>query len=386
MANNIINSIKFNNIPFFDGTKGFAVIYLSGEFHLFFPYSTFTKGWIMHFRSTDGYEWEQMDEAVFVKKSVDSCSAYIQNGKIYLHYLTKNIFGKTDLHLAVSKDGENFQGYPNALLKNTALKDIKCFYSNGMRYLIGSETNGDIIPAYSSIDGAEWVKCDITCNADEQNMVTYLGAPSPFVAYDGSYVAYSMCGVHIAKSQFDLTENTLTLQSEVHGFSADTIRSTMVGEGKPMLFVAKGNALVSLEVYPTESGLGLRLYREMLKGARKLVDKGVEEGKTQPTEWMRESDILHLFSLPKEQGVSLGAGDVSVVIGESGELSITSEEDIYMDEANLDITLLDMGDMVVLELNDCVYPIFTLQSGSVKVGGAQDFSHECYRVRGNYEL
>ncbi|MBQ8178363.1 MAG: hypothetical protein IJ033_04135 [Clostridia bacterium] len=385
MKNEMINGVKFNDIPFFNGDKGFAVVYLSGEFHLFFPYSTLMKGWVMHYVSTDGFAWEQKEVAVFVKKPVDSVAAYVQNGKIYLYYLTYNIFGKTDLNLTVSKDGENFLPFPSALIKNTALRDIKCFYSGGTRYLVGSEIKGDLIPTYLSLDGVEWVKSGLAHLVSEQSEVTYLGAPSPFVAYDRSYVAYSMCGAHIAEADYDLSANTVKVGELVQSFEGGVVRSTMVGEGNPLLFVGVGSALVTAECYFSEKGIGFRLYREILKGARLLVDKGVEKGKTQPTEWLHESDIYHIFSLPFKSGVSLTVGDLVIKVGESGELTIGNEE-IYPECDTLELSLLDEGGLVVVEVCDKVYPVLTDALGTIKLSGTEDFSHECYRIRGNYEL
>ncbi len=380
-----MDSLKFNDLPYFDGNKGFAVVYLNGEFHLFFPYGTLTKSWVMHYASVDGFAWERKDVAVFVKKSVDSVTASVQNGKIYLYYLARNIWGRTDLNLTVSKDGESFLPYPTALLKGTALRDVKCFYSSGLRYIVGSEIKGDVLPTFVSQDGIEWQKSDVKCLSDERNTLTYLGAPSPFVAYDKSYVAYSMCGAHIAPADFNLQELTVTSGEPVHSFNAGVLRSTMLGEGKPLIFIGVGSSLVGAEIYPTDSGVGVRLYREMLRGAHKIADQGVEEGKLQPTEWMRESNIFHLFGLPRGSGVSLTVGDLVIRVGEYGEL-IIGENEIYPDGDDLEISLLDMGNMAVIETCDRLYPVLTADTGTVKLSGAKDFSHECYKIRGNYEL
>ena len=380
------NKILFNSIPAFSGEKGFSVVYLSGEFHLFFSVSSAFKSIVLHFVSEDCYEWTEKEVALMHKGYVDSVTACVKNGKIYLYYAVKNAFFKTNIRLAVSKDGENFEPYPNAILKNTAFSEIKTFYSSGKRWLIGSEQKG-VVPACFSEDGVEWVKRDLDVTAEDGEIVEYLGSPSPFTACGKTFVAYSMFGGHIVESSVDLAEGKIVLGEKVLETYSENFRSMMLGEGTPLVFFGCGESLIPVEVIDN-NGLGFRVYRELLKSARLRVDNGVEENTKMPTSIVRENGVLHLFELPVESGVALDFGGTTIEIDEYMSLVIDGAiEDCDLKEYDfgenglLEVAVLDMGNLIVVEAMNRVHTIASGSSdvASVKVG-EKDYLYTSYKL------
>ncbi len=379
MENLSINEVKFNDLPLFDGKKGFSVVYLEGEFHLFYAVNGFMKACVMHLASVDGYVWEERETAVATSKRINSVTAHALNGKIYLYYLTYNIFGLTDLYLTVSKDGENFQELPNALIKNTKLVDVKGFFSEGMRYLLGSEIKGGVLPLYSSIDGKEWSQSLLVNDVNSKEMVDYLGAPSPFVAYDKTLVAYSMLGAKVAECNFDIANRVVDLGKIVYETYAEVIRSVMVREATPVLFLGCGCAVVPVEVYFDENGIAFRLFREVLNGAKLRVDNGVEENAVMPTKLVRENGILHSFTIPNKAGVTLEFGLATLEIGENGAVILDGDVEIYLEGESITLNVLDEGNLIVVEVGNGAYPIPTGISEVININ-TTDYAYESYKL------
>lgn len=380
MENLALLNSKFNDLPLFDGAKGFSVIYLDGEFHLFYAVNSFMKGCVLHFISSDGYLWEQKENVISTYKFVDSVTAYTQKGKIYLYFLTRNILGRTNAFLTVSKDGETFSELPNAIIKNSKLKDIKIFYSNGVRYLLGSEQKAGKLPLYCSSDGVSWQKAVLENVTEEGVLAEYVGAPSPFVAYDKTLIAYSVCGAKVSECQFNLNDGTLVLGEKLLETYAEVIRSVMVREGTPLLFLGCGCSLIPVEVYFEGDKIAFRLYREVLKKAKLRVDNGVEENSAMPLKLVRESGILHQFDLPLRSGVTLEMGGATLEIGEKGELILDGDVEVYpTQEDKVQVNILDEGNLIVVEVCGGAYPIPTAVNEliSVSVG---DYDYVSYKL------
>lgn len=380
------NKILFNSIPAFSGEKGFSVVYLNGEFHLFFSLSSAFKSIVLHFVSEDCYEWQEKDVALVYKGYVDSVTACVKNGKIYLYYAVKNILLRTNIRLAVSKDGEFFEPYPNALLKNTLLSEIKTFYSSGKRWMIGSEQKG-IVPAYVSEDGTEWIKSDLTVLANDGEIMDYLGSPSPFTACGKTFVAYSMFGGHVVEADINLSEGKITLGKKVLETYSDNFRSVMLREGTPLIFIGYESTLTPIEVFENE-GVGFRLYRDMLKSAKLRVDNGVEENAKMPTAIVREKGVLHLFELPVESGVALDFGGTLIEIDENKTFVIDGaiedcdlKEYDFGEEGLLEVAILDMGNLIIVEAMNRVHAVITgaSQTASIKVG-EKDYLYTSYKL------
>ena len=380
-------SYLFNNVPCFRGDNPFSIVYLEGEFHLFFACSKAFKSFVMHFSSYDCFSWEERGVALEHRGYIDSVTAFTQNGKVYLYYGVKNVLTLTDVRLAVSKDGEFFEPFPNPVIKNTSLSDLKTFYSNGCRWLIGSEKKGEI-PTYFSQDNIVWSKSSIKSVIKEGEIVDYLGSPSPFVALDKTYIAYSMQGAHVANVEIDLEKGELVLGEKVQETFGETIRSIMIREATPLLFIGCGSALIPVETYATESGVGFRFYRDALKGAKLRVDNGVEENQKMPTFLVRESGILHLFELPIQNGVSLDFGHATIEIDEYKSIILDGAIENYgITEYNLDendvleVAVFDMGNLLVAEVLDKLYPIPTGMSNIIKVNvGENDYQYTSYKL------
>lgn len=374
-----INEVKFNDLPLFDGAKGFSVVYLEGEFHLFYAVNGFMKGCVMHLSSVDGYLWQRKEMAVTTTKRINSVTAHALNGKIYLYYLTYNIFGLTDLYLTVSKDGEVFLPLPNALVKNTKLLDLKGFFSEGMRYLMGSEIKGGIVPLYSSMDGKEWTPFHLFNKVEEGEVGEYLGAPSPFVAYDKTLIAYSMLGAKVAECEVDIQNGTISLHKVILETYAEVIRSVMVREATPILFLGCGCAVVPVEVYYDENGIAFRLFREVLNGAKLRVDNGVEENGTMPSKLVREQGILHSFTIKNKSGTVIEFGGATLEIGENGEFILDGDVELYLDGETLSLNVIDEGNLIVVEIGGGVYPIPAGISEVINVN-VTDYQYESYKL------
>lgn len=389
MANlsNSNNDILFNDLPFFKGDKAFSVIYLDGEFHLFFACSKAFKSVVLHYASYDCFSWEEREVALVHNGYVDSVTAFTQNGKIYLCYAVKNVFMLTDIRIATSKDGETFEPFPNAIIKNTSLRDIKSFYSESCRWLVGSENKGSF-PAYFSKDNFTWEKSALTNVVKEGEIADYLGSPSPFVACGKTYVAYSMQGANVKEVEIDLTKGELTLGKTILETYGESMRSLMVREATPLIFIGCGSSLVPVEVYGTEQDLGFRLYRDALKSAKLRVDNGLEENKKMPATLVRERGILHIFELPAESGVSLNFGATSIEIDEYKSIIIDGVIENYgivdyklEENATIEITVFDMGNLIVAEVMDKLYPIPSGMSDLIKVNvGEKDYQYTSYKL------
>lgn len=377
----LTDELQFNDIPLFEGNKGFSVIYLEGEFHLFFTYNSLLNGVVCHYTSTDGYVWEEKDLSLRLRKKLDSVTAYTQLGKVYLYYAVKNPIGLTDIYLAISKDGDSFLPLPNAIIKNTALKDIKIIYSDGLRYLIGSEAKGAVIPAYSSFDGMEWHKSAVQNSAESAEIIDYLGAPSPFVAYNRTYLAYSMCGAKVAEAEIDFkNDGSVSIGKTVLETYGEVIRSVMIREATPILFIGCGKGIVPVEVYPTESGVGFRLYRDMLKRAKLRVDNGVEENAEMPTKLVREKGVMHVLDIPFKAGTSIDVDGATFEIGENNVIIIDGVTEIYPEtDEKLNVSLLDMGNLVIFEACGGVYPVPTGESATINLNFT-DYSYTSYKL------
>lgn len=380
------NKILFNSIPAFSGDKGFSVVYLNGEFHLFFSVSGAFKSNVLHFVSEDCYEWTEKNVALTHKGCVDSVTACVKNGKIYLYYAVKNLIFKTNIRLAVSKDGENFDPYPSPLLSNTALSEIKTFYSAGNRWMIGSEQKG-IIPAYFSEDGIQWKKRDLLVAAKDGEIVEYVGSPSPFTACGKTFVAYSMFGGHVVEADVDLTEGKIVLGEQALETYSENFRSIMLREGTPLVFIGCGKSLIPIEVLEND-GVGFRTYRDLLKSAKLRVDNGVEENAKMPTSIVREDGVLHLFELPVESGVSLDFGGTTIEIDEYKSLVIDGaiedcdlREYDFGEDTLLEVAVLDMGNLIVVEAMGRVHTIASGASNtaSIKVG-EKDYFYTSYKL------
>ena len=357
----LANEIKFNDIPFFNGDKGFSVVYLEGELHLFFVSNSFLCGRVCHFVSRDGYAWEQRAEALNLRRRLDSVAAYAQGGKIYLYCATKNPLCGTDIYLAISKDTESFLLLPRAILKHTALRDIKIVYSEGERRLIGSEAKEGRIPAYVSSGGAEWIYAPLKNLSEDAEECAYLGAPSPFVAYNKTYIAYSMLGARIAEAQIDLSEGAVTLGKAVLETECSVIRSVMLGSGTPLLFAGFGKAIVPAEAYPADDGVGFRIYREAIKKARLCAYRGEEASK----KIARECGVMHHFWMPACEW-EIEAGGISLKA--SADKITLKEAEIYTGASEKrEITLLDMGNALVFELCGGIYPLIAIENQAINI-------------------
>ncbi len=380
-------SIMFNDIPFFRGDRAFSVVYLDGEFHLFFALSKAFKSMILHYSSVDCFTWNEREVALFHGGYIDSVSAFTQGGKIYLYYAVKNIFNLTDIRIAVSKDGENFEAFPNAIAKNTALRDVKSFYSEGRRYIIGSEKKG-VIPTYVSEDNYTLYKSSLKNLSDDAEVIDYLGSPSPFVAFDKTYVAYSMFGAHVVEAEIDLASGEINLGKSVLENYGESMRSLMIREATPLIFIGCGSSLIPVEVYLTEKELGFRFYRDALKGAKLRTDNGVEENEKMPKHLVREAGVLHLFELPIANGTSLDFGVTDIAIDEyksiviDGAIENCGIIDYNLDDDDtLEVAVFDMGNILVVEVLDKLYTIPSGMSQLIKVNvGEKDYQYTSYKL------
>lgn len=377
----------FNDVPFFDGAKGFSVVYLDGLFHLYFPYCHLHKAQVIHYYSNDGYSWQGGTIVLEQFGRVDSVTAYVQNGKIFLYVAVKNFIGNVDVKLAISRDGEDFEFCPQTVIKNTQLRDIKIFYSGGKKWIIGSEKKGEL-PVFYSTDSFTWYKGNLKEVADDNQIIEYLGSPSPFVAGNKTYLAYTMFGGHIARAEINLEKGELKVGKMVMEGYGDTIRSLMLGEGTPLVFIGLSTSLIPLEVYGLEDDLGVRFYRECLKGAKIRVDNGKEENARMPKLLVREEGILHQFEMPIEKGVSLDFGGTIIEIDENLSVVVDGYIENYgivdrsMQEGDvLDISVIDFGNLIIVEVLDKVYAVHTDMSDRIGVKvGEKDYEYTSYKL------
>lgn len=387
MANILENNYIFNDIPFFSGNKGFSVIYLDGEFHLFFAFTKGIKSTIMHFSTSDCFTWERKEEVLVCRGIVDSVTAFSQNGKVYLYYAVNNIFNLTNVHIAVSKDCRTFEPFPSAVIKNSKLKEIKVIYSDGYRWLIGAENSGDI-PAYFSSDNLSWQKSVLKNLCNDAEIIDYLGAPSPFVANNKSYVAYSSCGACVSEVEINLSGGEINLGKNVLETYGEIMRSVMIREATPIIFIGCGRSLIAVEVYDASGNIGFRFYRDALKRARLRTDNGVEENAKMPLTLVREQGILHLFELPIESGIALTFGQTTIEIDEYKSVIIDGVIENYgivdynLQESDvLEVAVFDMGNLLVVEVLDKIYPIPSAMSDYINVSvGEKDYGYLSYKL------
>ncbi len=375
MKNIVSENVIFTAFEDFHADKGFGALYLDGRYYVFYAVSAPFKSEIRAFSSEDAFQW-RLESSFFVRGFVESVTAYTQTGKLYVLYTVKNILGKTDVHLALSKDGENYTVLPRAIIKNSPLKDIKAVYSGGYRMLIGSEVVGksNYVPLYFSVNGIDYEYSPL----EAKHTLEYLGSPSVFVAFNETYCVSTMQDTSIFKATVNLEEGTVELKEEVSTSTATLMRSVMVGEGNPMLFASFGSSVVPLDVYSKEGALGLRVQRELLKKATLLSDHGVLEGGKMPTEWARREGSFHLFTLPlAELSLSIAGNDVK--IDENGRVTLNDVYEAFPNGNSVEINVLDMGTVLVLEIDGSVYTLNgTADNLKLTMKEYDDFSLESY--------
>ncbi len=375
MKNIISKSVIFTGFEDFQADKGFGALYLDGRYYVFYAVARLFESEIRVFSSEDAFTWD-LESRLFVRGYVESVTAYSQTGKLYVLYTVKNVLGKTDVYLALSKDKENYTVLPRAIIKNSYLKDIKALYSNGYRLLIGSEVVGkkNFVPLYFSVNGIDYEYSPL----DAMHTLEYLGSPSVFVAFNETYCVSTMQDTSIFKVYINLEECKFELKEEVTTSTATLMRSVMLGEGNPVLFASFGSCIVPLEVYQKDGAFGTRVQRELLKKATLLSDHGVLEGEKMPTEWVRRECSFHLFKLPLTELTFSVAGNV-VAIDENGRVTLNDVYEVFPNGVNVEINVLDLGTVLVLEIDGSVYTLNATDSNlKLTMKEYKDFSLESY--------
>ncbi len=382
MKNTLLNEVKFNNFEDFNASLGFGTVYLDGRFYLFYAVPKIFKSEIRIYSAENGYEW-CLESVLFVKGNVESVTAYTQTGKIYLLYTVVNVLKKTDVYLAISKDRKEYSFFPNPVIKNSNLRDIKALFSSGKRVLIGSRvrvSKKSCIPLYISTNGMEWKQGFF----DAENLNECVIAPSIFVAFGKTYVSCRSDMSSVFNACVDMKNLTLDIGSVCLERCANVIRSMMLGENNPLLFFSFETQLCSgvvpVEVYQKEEGIGFRLYREMLRYAILTTDHGVEEGAKKPTEWVRRTGAFRMFTLPRNVTAKLLIGGNEISIGEDGTVTVNQNYEIYIENENVEINVFDMGGVVFVEVGGAFYPLSvdTAQTDKLYIDENVEFSEECY--------
>ena len=224
------------------------------------------------------------------------------------------------------------------------------------------------------------------CNDAE--IIDYLGAPSPFVANNKSYVAYSSCGACVSEVEINLSGGEINLGKNVLETYGEIMRSVMIREATPIIFIGCGHSLIAVEVYDASGNVGFRFYRDALKRARLRTDNGVEENAKMPLTLVREQGILHLFELPIESGIALTFGQTTIEIDEYKSVIIDGVIENYgivdynLQESDvLEVAVFDMGNLLVVEVLDKIYPIPSAISDYINVSvGEKDYGYLSYKL------
>ena len=370
----------FNELPEFYSALSYSVVYKDGRFHLFYAVKRSIISFeIIHFASETAFEWEFMGVVATSRFPIESCTGYAKNGKIYLLYSVKALpFIGSEIYLTVTKDDENFTVFPSPIIKNSKLTDLKTFYYQGLRYLVGTEIKGDLMPIAYSTNDTEWVESALS--VEREGWINILNglivAPSIFGAIGKTYLLNSACnGVVVSECNFD--EAGLKVYEALRESEADVAKSVMIGEGRPVIFEKSGEVLYPVEVFGKGDTLGFRFYREALRTAKAVIEEQVvfEQGGLKSY----ASPILtyHRLSVPEQEGkVQITVGNQSILIDE-GAIFIAyddiSEVTIERPEGELDIGLLQVSrDLLILEINDNVYPVYHIGGETLTVACAEN--------------
>ncbi|MBO7155942.1 MAG: hypothetical protein J6V83_00895 [Clostridia bacterium] len=376
----------FNELPEFYSALSYSVVYKDGRFHLFYIVKRSLIAYeIMHFASESAYEWEFIGVVNTSKLPIESITGYAKNGKIYLLYTVRSLpFMGSDLYLAVAKDDENFIVFPNPIIKNSKLNDIKTFYYQGLRYVIGSEIKDGIMPIACSDSDTEWIESNI--GVEREGWINILNGviaePSVFGAMGATYLLNTACnGVVISKCELDLEAGVIKVHEALRESEADNARSVMVGEGRPIIFEKSGGVLYPIEVFGKEDGLGFRFYRETLKTAKPVAEEELFFAEGGLKSYDNMPLTYHRVNLPQEGGkVQISIGNQSILIDEEAifiAYEDISEVVIDRPQGEVEIGILQATrDLIIVEINDNVYPVFHIGGETLDIAFTEEVKVE----------
>lgn len=303
----------YSEIPGFATAQGFGLVYSEGLFRLFVTVKRGLYTDVAQYVSDDLRSWRRIGDAVRGESGIDSVSAVIRNGKIFLVYVC-GLFAKCKL--AQSRDGENFDVYPVAVIPKGAPRGAKLTYSGGSFYLTGNSSNGEIT-AFRSPNCIVWEPHNIKLEGfeGEAEYPNFIGTT------DGCYMFYARGGKeYCVRGKLDAVGGVFSCEG-AGGFYdyAFPTRSIMLGPDRPMLYARFGDNVVFRDIVAGEKGLALRAPLTLLEARKYTGGKSdVEVAECFEPESAPQGDCAYAF------GVMLSAAKKfeAVFTSRSGALAV----------------------------------------------------------------
>lgn len=242
----------FSDIPGFGEAEGFGIVYSEGLYRMFLTVKRGLFCDVAQYVSEDLRVWKRLADAVRGERRIDSVSAVVRNGKIFLVYVC-GLNGKCKL--AQSRDGENFETYPLAVIRKGAPRRAKLTYSGGAFYLTGNSVKGEIC-AFRSPNCIVWEPHNIKLEGfdGEVEYPNFIGVPGGcFMFYASSGKTYRIGG------KLDAEGGRFTADGEAEFFdNACPVRTVMLGPDRPLLYARFASSVIFREMTAGTEGVKWR--------------------------------------------------------------------------------------------------------------------------------
>ena len=296
-------SAVFSDIPGFGVAEGFGIVYSEGLYRMFLTVKRGLFFDVAQYVSEDLRSWKRLADAVSGERRIDSVSAVVRNGKIFLVYVC-GLNGKCKL--AQSRDGENFETYPLAVIRKGAPRRAKLTYSGGAFYLTGNSVKGEIC-AFRSPNCIVWEPHNIKLEGfdGEVEYPNFIGVPGGcFMFYARSGKTYRIGG------KLDAEGGRFVAEGDAVFFdNACPVRTVMLGPDRPLLYARFASSVVFREMTTGAGGVGWRAPVALLE-ARKY------------TGGVSGAEAAECFE-PKDMPATECAYAFAVQLSKASEISVT---------------------------------------------------------------
>lgn len=243
---------NFTDIPGFGAAAGFSLVYSEGLYRMFLTVKRGFLGDVAQYVSEDLCLWRRLGDAVKGEYMLDSVSAAVRNGKIFLVYVC-GITGKC--RLAQSRDGERFETYPLAVIPKGAPRGAKLTYSGGSFYLVGNSVKGELC-AFRSPNCIVWEPHNIKIEGLDGD-VEY---PNLIGAQGRCFMFYARSGkTYRVSGKLDAEGGRFTADGEAEFFdNACPVRTVMFGPDRPLLYARFASSVIFREMTAGTEGVKWR--------------------------------------------------------------------------------------------------------------------------------